>query len=350
MRVLSHVLTTVAVAGCASSFNSLPTADPANTPGPLVIEQRVILIGDAGTLEAAGVLQVMADSVRNLSEITTVVFLGDNVYPDGMPPDTASYRSTAEEVLRQQVLAATTGGATAIIVPGNHDWRHGLPGIITQAELVSEFGGPQARFMPQPPGCPGPGSVALGGRVLLVVLDTEWMLMEEKPAGPCADRTNEEVLQALEDLLASRGSRDVVLVAHHPLRTKGTHGGKCGLLCAVQLWKKIVGDPQDMRHSTNREMRDGIADAIRSARPIVYAAGHDHSLQVFEGAEGSEAEFFVVSGRGAPDKESQVGNDDSTLYAKAVPGFMILDFLSQDRVVLRVVETETGDVYVRALR
>jgi len=29
---------------------------------------------------------------------------------------------------------------------------------------------------------------------------------------------------------------------------------------------------------------------------------------------------------------------------------MILDFLSQDRVVLRVVETETGDVYVRALR
>jgi hypothetical protein len=29
---------------------------------------------------------------------------------------------------------------------------------------------------------------------------------------------------------------------------------------------------------------------------------------------------------------------------------MILDFMSQDRIVLRVVETETGDVYVRALR
>ena len=97
-------------------------------------------------------------------------------------------------------------------------------------------------------------------------------------------------------------------------------------------------------------MRDGIADAIRSARPVLYAAGHDHSMQVFEGAEGSEAAFFVVSGRGAPDKRSNIGHDASTLYAAEVPGFMIVDFLSQNRVVLRVIETETGDVYVRALR
>ena len=350
MRVLLHGFMTLAVAGCASSFNSLQSPSPANTPDPLAIEQRLILIGDAGTLESAGVLRVMADSVRNLAEITTVVFLGDNVYPDGIPSDTASDRSYSEDVLRQQVVAATTGGATAIFVAGNHDWNHALPGVIAQSELVSQFGGPNARYLPQPPGCPGPESVALGERVLLVVLDTEWMLMEEKPAGPCADRTNEEVLRDLEAMLASRGSRDVVMASHHPLRTKGVHGGKCGLLCLRQLWKSIVGEVQDMGHSRNREMRNGIADAIRSARPIVYAAGHDHSMQVFEGAEGSEAEFFLVSGRGAADKESLVGRDESTLYAASVPGFMILDFLSQDRVVLRVIETETGDVYVRALR
>ena len=350
MRVLLYGLAMVAVAGCASSFNSLQRADPASTPAPLAIEQRLILIGDAGTLESAGVLRVMADSVRNLADITTVVFLGDNVYPDGVPSDTASDRSYSEEVLRQQVVAGTTEGATAIFVAGNHDWKHGLPGIIAQAELVSQFGGPQARFVPQTPGCPGPESVALGERVLLVVLDTEWMLMDDKPAGACAEGTNEEVLQDLEDMLASSGSRDVVIAAHHPLRTKGTHGGKCGVLCLRQLWRSIVGDEQDMRHARNREMRNGIADAIRSVRPIVYAGGHDHSMQVFEGAEGSEAVFFLVSGRGAADKESLVGHDSSTLYAAEVPGFMILDFLSQDRVLLRVVETETGDVYVRALR
>ena len=350
MRVLLYGLGMVAVAGCASSFNSLQRADPASTPAPLAIEQRLILIGDAGTPESAGVLRVMADSVRNLADITTVVFLGDNVYPDGVPSDTASDRSYSEEVLRQQVVAGTTDGATAIFVAGNHDWKHGLPGIIAQAQLVSQFGGPQARFLPQPPGCPGPESVALGERVLLVTLDTEWMLMEDKPAGPCANRTNQEVLLDLEDMLASGGSRDVVIAAHHPLRTKGVHGGKCSVLCLRQLWKSIVGDEQDMRHARNREMRNGIADAIRSSRPIVYAAGHDHSMQVFEGAEGSEAVFFLVSGRGAADKESLVGHDSSTLYAAEVPGFMILDFLSQDRVLLRVIETETGDVYVRALR
>ena len=349
MRGLLYGLAMVAVAGCASSFNSLQRAHPASTPAPLAIEQRLILIGDAGTVESAGVLQVMADSIRNLADITTVVFLGDNVYPDGVPSDTASYRSAAEDVLRQQVVAGTTEGATAIFVAGNHDWKHALPGIIAQAELVSQFGGPQARFLPQPPGCPGPGSVALGERVLLVTLDTEWMLMEDKPAGPCANRTNQEVLQD-QVMLASRGSRDVVIAAHHPLRTKGVHGGKCGVLCLRQIWKSIVGDEQDLRHARNREMRNGIADAIRSARPVVYAAGHDHSMQVFEGAEGSEAAFFLVSGRGTADTHGLVGHDESTLYAAEGPGFMILDFLSQDRVLLRVIETETGDVYVRALR
>ncbi len=122
------------------------------------------------------------------------------------------------------------------------------------------------------------------------------------------------------------------------------------MLCLRQLWKSIVGDEQDMRHARNREMRNGIADAIRSVRPIVYAGGHDHSMQVFEGAEDSEAAFFLVSGRGAADKHSLVGRDESTLYAEAVPGFMILDVRSQDRVELRVIEPETGEAYVRALR
>ena len=116
MRVLLYGLTMVALAGCASSFNSLQRADPASTPAPLAIEQRLILIGDAGTLESAGVLRVMADSIRNLADITTVVFLGDNVYPDGVPSDTASYRSAAEEVLRQQVVAGTTEGTNVLYI------------------------------------------------------------------------------------------------------------------------------------------------------------------------------------------------------------------------------------------
>ena len=167
-------------------------------------------------------------------------------------------------MLRQQVVAGTTEGATAIFVAGNHDWKHALPGIIAQAELVSQFGGPQARFLPKPPGCPGPESVTLGGRVLLVTLDTEWMLMEEKPAGSCANQTNEEVLQDLEDILASRGSRDVVIAAHHPLRTKGRHGGKCGVLCLTQIVERIFGDEQPNREWIGRILNRPIEEGVRT--------------------------------------------------------------------------------------
>ena len=55
-------LATVAVAACASPFNAFEPTGPANTPATPTIEQGVILIGDAGTSESAGLLQVMADS------------------------------------------------------------------------------------------------------------------------------------------------------------------------------------------------------------------------------------------------------------------------------------------------
>jgi hypothetical protein len=75
-----------------------------------------------------------------------------------------------------------------------------------------------------------------------------------------------------------------------------------------------------------------------------------HSRASGRRRRGTRSSELWRGGRGSADKESEIGHDESTLYAAEVPGFMILDFMSQDRIVLRVVETETGDVYVRALR
>ena len=96
-------------------------------------------------------------------------------------------------------------------------------------------------------------------------------------------------------------------------------------------------------------MRGALESALASDRPLIYAAGHEHSLQVFLG--GREAEHLLVSGLGSVSKKTAVGHTERTLFAHATPGFMALDSLSDDRILLRVIEPgENAVVYWRWLR
>src|SRR5213075_968007 len=75
------------------------------------------------------------------------------------------------------------------------------------------------------------------------------------------------------------------------------------------------------------------------AAPLVYAAGHEHSLQVFEGERGPR--YLVVSGLGSHEKAMPVGRAWNSLFAHSnseTPGFVTLDVLRDGRVRLGVVE------------
>ena len=103
-----------------------------------------------------------------------------------------------------------------------------------------------------------------------------------------------------------------------------------------------------MGSDQNEAMRALLASALRPHRPLVYGAGHDHSLQLFHEGETSEAEYFIVSGSGS--KLTGVGSDRSTLYSQKASGFFVIDFLSGGRVLLRVLTPEQGVVYSTWLR
>jgi len=79
--------------------------------------------------------------------------------------------------------------------------------------------------------------------------------------------------------------------------------------------------------------------ARANAAPIAYAAGHDHSLQVFRSPRGPR--FTLVSGLGSSARASDVGRSGQTLFAhSSAPraGFMKIDFLRNGRVRLAVIE------------
>src|SRR5688572_4150397 len=213
-------------AALAAAAACTPALEPATpVPAPLApkdsLELAIFLIGDAGSKAYDGEpvlreLAIQSDSLRPVRQF--IVFLGDNVYPRGVPPLGHPSREDAERRLAAQVLAIRKGSAQGLLVPGNHDWdrqgRDGWNSIRRQDSLVRQFGGGDVRLAPSG-GCPGPDVVDLGSHVRLIAMDTEWWLHNDvKPIGdtsPCPTKTYEEVEDSLAGALRDKGERHAIV-------------------------------------------------------------------------------------------------------------------------------------------
>ena len=61
---------------------------------------------------------------------TTVLYLGDNVYPTGMGLPGSADEEGTKNILRAQYQPMRSKGAPVYFIPGNHDWdRMGKQGL-----------------------------------------------------------------------------------------------------------------------------------------------------------------------------------------------------------------------------
>ena len=315
---------------------------------------RLILIGDAGAaLPDEGTLADLGVWSRDLPDATTVVFLGDNLYPRGLGEDD----ERGEAILLQELRATR---ARKVFVPGNHDWGDPIPRASTLAHeerFIDGFTESPARLLPKG-GCPGPTletlvepGAGLARGLRLLAIDLDWWMLDSDDRPSCAGNdTENEFVASLGRTLHEHAGEHLVVVAHHPLRTGGPHGGYGRSFWMRHLGVPLAGafgiDLQDVDASAYRRMVSRLLPAFTQAPPLVYAAGHDHGLQVIEGRD--TAGTLVVSGAGSARNITTVTAISGTLFAHATAGFVVLDFygdadfgdaLAGDRVMLRVIET-----------
>jgi hypothetical protein len=352
-----------ALSGCASPS---PAADPAPPVGD--VETRLYLIGDAGAPRPGDpVLRALASQLAADPTRSIAVFLGDNIYPAGLPPEGAADRPEAERRLDAQIAVLTASGARGIFVPGNHDWAawgpDGWDAVRRQGTRVAERGGPGVTLLP-PDGCPGPAIQDVETHLRIVALDTQWWLHDyAKPRHPdssCAFDSEEEVETGLRSAVAGAAGRKVVVVAHHPLASGGEHGGYFGWRDHIfplrdkksWLWIPLPGigsayplarrrgiTNQDLSGRLNVRMREAIERAFDRASPLVYAAGHEHNLQVIRG---NSAAYLLVSGVGFFGHTSRTAHVPGALFSREASGYMRLDLGRDGRVRLAVVTVDAG--------
>ena len=285
------------LSGCAGMHLEPSTLAPATD-----VAAVLYLVGDAGAPRPGGepVLEALKKAIveRTDSVERRLVFLGDNIYPSGLPPEgaEAEERSEAERRILAQIDVALETATPTIFVPGNHDWDYlsadGWGAVLRQEEFAEAAGEGLVSWLPDG-GCPGPVVHDMKQPIRLVVLDTEWWLRDgdrpEHPASACQADAEEEILALLGEALRGAGERHVIVTAHHPLATGGPHGGYFTLgqhVFPLRDWRDwmwiplpIIGSvyplarmigfsDQDTSGRRNRAMRAALDSTLATAPPL----------------------------------------------------------------------------------
>ena len=312
--LVAMITALVTAAGCARPARTLlpgPIA-PRACEGAAEVTDSVFLVGDAGkpSLPRHPEAELPVDRVlRNLREDVmeqagglgvdrvAVIYLGDNVYPNGLVPTGVRGRKRGERILRQQITAA--GPARVIFLAGDHDWDiegpRGWDHVRAQHGFLS-IQGERVSMLP-PGGCGGPERFDFGRHLRFVLIDPIGLGHAsdhpERHAEVCAHDDAKEAFLAIGREFDDPDGRHMVLAMHHPL--------------ASDDYPSYV---------------TSVYRATRLRVPILFVGGHEHSLQLHRDAVGA---YYAVSGSGSASEVARVEPTPTAMYAEAEPGYMRLD-------------------------
>ena len=308
------------------------------------IEKSFYLLGDGGYSPPGGTslgllaFKTFLDSVKKTENYT--IFLGDNIYPDGMPAESSPNREAAEYRLDAQLDAIENYEGRVVVIPGNHDWyNEKLEGLERQKDYLKEKFKDILVWSPEI-GC-GLESIEISENIQLIVIDSQWYL-EDWDRNPkindnCEQiKTREAMFLELQSEIESNQNKTVLVALHHPVYTNGVHGGQYSFDRHIYPSQKKIPVPilgslatlirttggvsiQDAQNNRYKSLADRLSTIAQSAERLIFVSGHEHSLQYIV----HDSIRQVVSGSGSKASYATLSNDG--LFAYNGQGFAVLD-------------------------
>lgn len=314
------------------------------------VKYRVIFIGDAGEINTSQTVDIKSAAKLIIPNITTTVFLGDNIYPYGMGLPGSAEETETKKILQSQFEPMRKGGAAVYFIPGNHDWDKsgpdGLAKIKAQGNFLKAQNDPLLKLIP-PNGCPDPVAIKLSDKLTLIAYDSEWWLFpfnKNNPDGDCSCSSKTEIITKMEDLLQQNKDKIILLADHHPFQSYGPHGGHFSLknhifpLTVVKHYLYIplpvVGSlypilrstflsPEDLKHPAYKDLIKSVNGVFGDYPNVTYVSGHEHGLQLIKNNQ-----LQIVSGSGAKVTDAKKGK--GTLFNHSEHGFVVADQLQNN--------------------
>jgi hypothetical protein len=338
----------------------------------------VYLIGDVGddTLLSAPTLNLLKSYLlREDQRKSSVVILGDNIYPEGLHKKSHKLREQDEQRLNIQLDAVKDFKGEIIFIPGNHDWKQGGKKgdnyVKRQEKYLENYLDKGNVFLPDD-GCPGPIAIEVNKGLVLLIMDTQWWLHDhDKPKGEqdnCSVLSRDEFIVRFGDMLKKYRNRNILIAGHHPLYSNGNHGGKFSIKDHIfpitaasknayiplpvlgsiyPLYRKLLGDRQDLANSVYKAMIRNMLLKMDEYENIVYASGHEHNLQYFY----KKSNHHIISGSGS--KSTFVRDNSKVKFASKKRGFSRLRYYTNGEVWMEFYSPDadsiTKPIYQRLL-
>ncbi|MAN28346.1 MULTISPECIES: metallophosphoesterase [Mesonia] len=346
-NILLTILGILLLSACATfepKINKDYPQDSLRYPSEKELEQRFFLIGDAGYSQPGGsssglqAFKSLLDSVETKDSYT--IFLGDNIYPAGMPSEGDPMRKQSEYRIDAQIDALEGYDGKILFIPGNHDWYvEGVKGVKEQAKYIK--GRTKQKDIWEPtPGC-GLTIRDVTDELTMIIIDSQWYL-EDWDNDPlindnCPEiKTREALFSEVETELKKSQNKNVIIALHHPMYTNGVHGGNyhfnrhlypsqkkipMPVLGSLAMLIRTTGGVsiQDAQNERYKSFRDRLQTIAKDYKRVMYISGHEHNLQYIL----HDGLHQLISGSGSKSSYASLRNDG--VFAYPGQGFAVYD-------------------------
>lgn len=280
------------------SLSEIPLQDSSN------VAHQFLLIGNLGSTDShmyKNTLENLQNRLNTAPVNSTLLFLGDNVYPQGMAGKNDKEYGQAKLNLENQLKITRNYKGKTVVIPGNHDWHHGLKGLKNQERVVTRYQNNKKGFLPKN-GCPI-DKIKLADNITLITIDSQWFLenweKDPKINADCDVKTREDFFKEFEDLINKSQNNLIVVAMHHPLISNGIHAGYFswkdqlyplgskvplpGIGTLINIFRSTSGvSPQDMNNAHYIALTSRIKSIVQNNNNVIFVSGHDHNLQYLE--------------------------------------------------------------------
>lgn len=261
----------------------------------------LFLLGDAGNPHCAEAVNshLYSKLLKHETE-SAVIFLGDNVYPNGVPYKSVEKKKIAHAKLEVHLNELVGYSHRAYFLAGNHDYHKAFKSpkrIIAQQQLISSFNQKskgEITYRPVDQAGDMIELIELDPRIGLIAMDSEWAIKKINKRKKIKRLFREPLLNALKQ---SKKYEYLIIAAHHPMYTVGDHGHE-----------KLFIASEDLHRKKYRKFIREIVPNLPSGVKIIYAAGHDHSIQYIKLDKFTQ----IISGSGSKSNhiiESNIPSD-----------------------------------------
>ena len=314
------------------------------------------LIGDGGELDDKVlnknfVLDAASEMLKKETAGTSLVYLGDNVYPVGLQKEEDTDRDMGERILDAHLALSESHDGMTYFIPGNHDWnkdrKGGRKAIRRQEDYVKAYAekNENVKFYPSN-ACGDPQVIKVNKDLVYVFLDSQWWLqnwtLEKKINKHCEIKSRGDLLKRVEEIFVEHKNDEIIVMLHHPIKSNGKHGGHFSFRHHLfpltelnhNLWiplpiigsiypiyRNVTGSTQDITHTHNKELTQGLDELAKKwSVNVTFTSGHEHGMQYFDGQNVK----YIVSGGGSRNDYVKRGGEAD--YARDARGFAKINF------------------------